>query len=159
MTQNLTGPPFLPHGFTARGKPRHDVGKDEKRHALADTALGDELGQPHDKGRARGQDEHHEETEPQGEPGNQVDVESEQGLVVPVEGVDQTGRLQQGESNGQVPRRLSDLLLAHGPLVPPLGEFGNNRGEKLDHDGARDVGHDAQAEDGETRQRTAGEEV
>ena len=69
MTKNLTGPPSSPDRLAARGQARHDVGEDEQDHALADAALGDELGEPHHEGRAGGQNEHHEEPEPQGELG------------------------------------------------------------------------------------------
>ena len=104
----------------AGGEAGDDVGEDEQTHALADAALGDELGEPHDEGRAGGHDRDHEQPEPEVELGDQVDVEAEQRLVVAVEGVDQTGRLQERQPDGEVPGRLGDLLLADGALVAPL---------------------------------------
>ena len=76
-----------------------------------------------------------------------------------VEGVDESGRLQEREPNGQVARGLGDLLLTNGPLVTPLAEFGNDAREQLDDDGARDVGHDPEAKDRESSQRPTREEV
>jgi hypothetical protein len=46
--------------------------------------------------------------------GSEADVLKE---LKKVEGVDEAGRLQQGQADGQVARRLGDLLLAHGALV------------------------------------------
>ena len=67
--------------------------------------------------------------------------------------------LEQGERDGQVPRRLGDPLLADGALVAPLLELRDDRGEQLDDDRARDVGHHAEPEDREPRQRAAAEQV
>ncbi len=137
----------------------HDVGEDEQAHALADAALGDQFGEPHDEGRAGGHDRDHEQTQFQVELGDEVDVEAEQRLVVTVEGVDESGRLQECQADREVARRLGDLLLTDGALVTPLRELGDDGREELDHDGARDVGHDAQSEDRESGERATGEEV
>ena len=76
-----------------------------------------------------------------------------------MEGVDQAGRLHDGQRHGEVAGGLGDLLLADRALVPPLLELGDHRREQLDDDGAGDVGHDAQAEDGQSDQGTPAEEV
>ncbi len=72
---------------------RHHVGEDQDRHALPDAALGDELGEPHDERRPGGQDQDHERGQGEAELRNEVDRGAEQCGVVPVEGVDQAGRL------------------------------------------------------------------
>jgi len=51
------------------------------------------------------------------------------------------------------------FFLTDGPLVAPLRELGDDGRQQLDHDGARDVGHDAEAEDRESGQGATGEEV
>ena len=91
--------------------------------------------------------------------GDQVDVGAQQGGVVAVEGVDQARRLHQGQRHRQVPGGLGDLLLPHGALVAPLLQLGDDRRQQLNDDGAGDVGHDAQAEDGQAHQRPTAEEV
>ena len=146
-------------GLEPRRDGGHHVGEDQDGHALADAALGDQLGQPHDHGRARRQDEHHEEGQRPAEGRDQVDAHPEQGRVVAVEGVDQAGRLHDGQGDGQVPGGLGDLLLPHRALVAPLLELGDDRRQQLDDDRAGDVRHDAQAEDGQAHQRAAAEEV
>ena len=150
---------LLVDGLEPGGDGGHHVGEDQDRHPLADAALGDQLGQPHDEGRPRREDQHHEEGQRPVEGRDQVDAGAEQGRVVAVEGVDEAGGLHHGQRHGEVAGGLGDLLLADRALVPPLLELGDHRGEQLDDDGARDVGHDAQAEDGQAHQRAAAEEV
>ena len=159
MIVNFALPPFLVDRLESGGDGGHHVGEDQDRHALADAALGDELGQPHDEGGAGGQDQHHEEGQRPVEAGDQVDARPEQGRVVAVEGVDEAGGLHDGQGHREVAGGLGDLLLADGALVPPLLELGDDGGEQLNDDGARDVGHDAQAEDGQAHQGAPAEEV
>ena len=83
----------------------------------------------------------------------------EQGRVVAVEGVDEARGLHDGQGHREVAGGLGDLLLPDGTLVPPLLELGDDRREQLNDDGAGDVGHDAQAEDGQAHQGAAAEEV
>jgi len=93
MIKNLVGPPRS-RPPTARGHARDDVGEDQEAHALANAALGDEFGEPHDKGGSRGHDCDHEQTQPQVELGDEVDVKAKQRLVVAVKGVDEARGLQ-----------------------------------------------------------------
>ena len=159
MIVNLADAPLLVDRLEPGGDGGHHVGEDQDRHALADAALGDELGQPHDEGRAGRQDQHHEEGQRPVEARDQVDARPEQGRVVAVEGVDEAGGLHDGQGHGQVAGGLGDLLLADRALVAPLLELGDDGGEQLNDDGAGDVGHDAQAEDGQAHQGAAAEEV
>ena len=84
---------------------------------------------------------------------------AEQPSAALVEQVDQAGRLHQGQGHGQVPGGLGQLLLAHRPLVTPLLQLGDDRGQQLDDDARGDVGHDPQPEHGHPGQGPAGEEV
>ena len=156
----LEAPALGEHGGTAGGDAGGHVGEDHDGHAVADAALGDELTEPHDEGRARREGQADEPPLPQGEVGDQVDVlGAEQSTPAVVEDVDEAGRLQQGQADGEVPGGLGELLLAHRALVTPFLELGDHRGQQLDDDRAGDVGHDAQPEQGHPQQPAAGEEV
>ncbi len=56
MIPNLTLPALLVDGPEAGRDGGHHVGEDQDRHALADAALGDQLGEPHDERGAGGED-------------------------------------------------------------------------------------------------------
>src|ERR1035441_7297337 len=172
MIKNLNGPPSSQTALTPEGSPattlakmRSDMPWPIPRWVMSSASercvrgSGYAHREPHHEGRAGREDQDHEEAQPQGEPRDQVDVKAEQRLVVAVKGVDEPRRLQERQANGEITSGLGDPLLADGALVAPLGEFGNNGREQLDHDGARDVGHDPQTKCRETRQRATGEEV
>ena len=98
-------------------------------------------------------------SQPEVELRNEVNRHADQCLIVAMEGIDQTSRLEKCQGNGQVPRGLGDLLLTHRSLVTPLFKFRDDRREQLNNDRARDVRHDTEAKDGQARQGATGEQV
>jgi hypothetical protein len=75
---------------TTRRQTRDDVRENQEAHALTNTSLGNQLGQPHNERGTRSHDGDHKQREPERELRNQVNIEAEQRLVVIVERVDQT---------------------------------------------------------------------
>src|SRR6266496_565423 len=69
------------------------------------------------------------------------------------------GRLEKREKHRAVARVLGDLALAGLALFFQLLELRGHRGHELHDDRGRDVGHDAERENREARERSAGEHV
>ena len=67
--------------------------------------------------------------------------------------------LQDGQRDRQVAGVLGQLVLTRLPFLLQLLEPRDDHGEQLDDDARRDVGHDAQREDRQLEQRSAGEQV
>ena len=136
-----------------------DVREDQNRHAVADAALGDELGEPHHYGRPGGEDEDDEQHAGRREVGDEVDVAAAAEELAAVEEKDQAGALHDSERHGEVTGCLGQLALADRALLAPLLELRDHRLEKLDDDRRRDVGHDPEAEDGGSGEGATREQV
>ena len=67
--------------------------------------------------------------------------------------------LQQADAHRHVAGGLGDLALPDGAHLLPLLDAGNDHAEDLHDDRRRDVGQDAEREDGELRQGTTGEQA
>ena len=134
---------------------RHDAHEDDERHAVADAALRDKLAHPHDERSARHEREHDEDV---GEDLRHLRGEHhavlrrlEQQQVA--DGIDQT------QTQRQVTRDLRDLATTRLAFLSPAPDGGDDALHQLHDDRCRDVGHDAQRENREIRQRTAREQV
>ena len=138
---------------------RDDVGEDQDRHAVADAALGDELGEPHHHGRAGGEHEDDEQHPRSGEVLDEVDVAAGAEELAAVEQEHQARALHDGKRDGEVAGGLGELALADGSLLAPLLELRDHRLEQLDDDRGRDVGHDPEPEDRGSGERAAREQV
>lgn len=110
-------PPALPSVLEkiTCGRPAHDVRKDDQRHAIADTALGDELTNPHDQHGARGErtDDHEVEDDTGSAGAIKADAEALKEEEV-------THGVEDCQSQGEVTRilrnlGLTDLALAGKP--------------------------------------------
>ena len=132
-----------------------DAHEDDKRHAVADAALRDELAHPHDERGTGHQREHHQDIgEDLGHLGREhhaVLRGLEQQQVA--DGVDQA----QGQR--QVTRDLGDATPAGLAFLRPTAHRRDDALHQLHDDGCGDVGHDAQREYREVRKRAAGEQV
>ena len=139
-----------------RGQARHDVGKDDEAHAVADAALSDDLAHPHDEDGTRKHGHHDDDVhEDLGEARlREVDAET---LALEQEEV--AHGVQQGQANGEVARVLRHPALARLALARKRSEARHNGLEHLHDDLGRDVGHDAEAEHRHARQGAAAEQV
>ncbi len=144
--------------LTERGREGRDhLAEDQHRHAVADAAFGDQLTEPHDHCGAGGHRDHHHE-----EGLGAVVVQQRQLALEEAAGARQghdAGGLQQRKAQGQVARVLGDLRLAGLALLLQRLEPRDHHDEKLQDDAGRDVGHDAQREDGQLEQGATGEQV
>ena len=145
---------------------RHDRGEDQQRHAVADAPLRDELAHPHEQRRAGDQGEHHETDAGQVEvlvATEQVEsggvLHTAEPAAAVVEQVRQAERLHERDGDREVAGPLRDLALPDRALLLPLLELRDHHGEDLHDDRARDVRHDPEREDGELRERAAGEQL
>ena len=134
---------------------RHDAHEDDERHAVADAALGDKLAHPHDEGGTGDQGEHDDDVRERlghlrGEL-HTVGRRLEQQQVA--------HRVDEAETQRQVAGHLGDLTTARIPLASPASHGGDNALHQLHDDGCGDVGHDAEREHREVRQRATGEQV
>jgi len=142
-----------------------DTGGDQQRHAVADTALGDELAEPHDHHGAG----HHDDDDGH-QPHDRLVVDhvarrtallggrTLQQPAVRGEGND-AGGLQQRQRDREVARVLRHLGLAGLPLLAQLLEARDHHRQQLHDDARGDVGHDADREHRQLQQRAAGEHV
>ena len=139
-------------------EPGDDLGEDQQGHAVADAALGDQLAEPHDHGGAGGHGHDHDQ-----EGGGAVAVQ--QALVAALEQIagpgerDDAGRLEDGESEGQVAGVLGDLGLTGLTLLLERLEPRDDHDEQLQDDAGGDVGHDPQREDRQLEKGATGEQV
>ena len=133
-------------------QPHHNAGEDDQRHAVADAPLRDLLAQPHDERRARGQrqDGHQDE--------RKTRVQHEPALARLQSGSDPE-RLHDRKNHRQVPRPLRDLAPPQLAFLLELLQGGHHHGQQLQNDRRRDVGHDAQGEDGQPPEHAAAEQV
>ena len=74
MTQNWSVDAVGLHERELGGDLADDAHEDDQRHAVADAALGDQLTEPHDEGRAGRQGEHHDAAPVRRVVGDQVDA-------------------------------------------------------------------------------------
>ena len=151
--------PDRPH---RRGEGRRDRGEDQDRHAVADAALGDELGEPHDEAGAGGHRDDHEQLRPPHVVGEQLLALRDAGGAEQLTAAgdrDQRGGLQQRERDREVARVLRQPRLARLTLLVEGLEVRDDDAQQLHDDRRRDVRHDAEGEDRQLQQRAAGEQV
>ena len=140
--------------FNAARQADDDAGEDEQAHAVADAALGDLLTQPHDEGGAGGEGDDAERDEGSAGDGDHRLAGAGAGQR---EG-DGEG-LHDAQQDRDVAGPLGDLAAAEFAFLLKLRERLVDDGEQLEDDRRRDVRHDAEGEDGELAQVSAGEEV
>jgi hypothetical protein len=134
----------------AAGQAGDDAGKDQQAHAVADAALGNLLAQPHDEGRAGGQRQHRHQ------------IEADAGIehhVTAGEHERDANRLHRGQNHGHIAGPLRDLAPPQFAFLLDARQRLINHGEQLEDDRGRDVGHDAQGEDGHAAQVAAAKQV
>ena len=155
---NLPVSSLLQDRVPLRGERGDHAREDQDRHAVADAPLRDQLAQPHDEGGPGGHDQHDEGDVGAGERALREHV-GEPGRVRIVEQEHEARGLQQRQHHRHVAGPLVDLLGAGLALLLPLLELGDHDRHQLHDDRAGDVGHDAEREDRQAGQRTAGEQV
>ena len=140
---------------TSGGEAGHDPGEDDQGDAVADALLGDQLAQPDEEHRPRGEGQAERDGGQEGGAVEEAEVGDD-----PLPG--QQGGLgvglQQGQGHGEDAGVLGE---ARAPGLAFLGELrqaGDHGGQDLHHDLGRDVGVDAEGGDGEGLQRAPGEE-
>ena len=133
------------------GQARSNTGKDDDRDAVAQSALGDLLTQPHQEHRACGQADHRGHAEPETGSDHQARCAFQRKR--------NAHRLEQRQAQRAVARVLGDLAPACFAFLLHLFQRGNDVGQQLHDDGRRNVGHDAQREHREARQRATREHV
>ena len=127
--RELDVPRLLEQVRTLEREARHDRGEDEDRHAVAHTALGDQLTEPHHHrgtGRPREDDECGLpwcEVGDQHEAGREVEAERTEATVASLQREHEGGRLHDRERDREVARPLRDLLLPGLALLLPLLEL------------------------------------
>ena len=129
----------------------HDAGKDQQRHAVAHAAFGDLLAQPHDESAARGQGQHGHQNE------SRAGMDDE--ISAPLQLPGNTERLHRAQNHSQIARPLGDLLAPQFAFLLQLGQRLIDHGQQLQNDGRRDVGHDAQGENRQAAQLSAGKQI
>ena len=154
----------LKDGVVAVRETRDDGGEDQDGHPVGDTALADELTDPHEErsaGHQRGDDEEctrHERIE-QHDIGCLRRGAEERRTVALAEDEGEARTLEERDDDRDVARGLRDLALAHGAHLLPLLQLRDDDVQDLHDDAGRDVGHDAEREDRERPERTAREQV
>ncbi len=146
----------------AAGERRGDRGEDQQRHAVADSALGDELGEPHDEAGARGHRDDHEQLRPPGLVGQELVAGGDAAVAEELTAAgdrDERRRLQERERDREVARVLGEAGLACLALLVQRLEVRDDDAQQLHDDRRRDVRHDAEREDRQLQQRAAREEV
>ena len=114
---------------------RHDVGEDDKAHAVADTTLSDELAHPHDEHSAGDKGAHDHDIE--------NDLGSIGAVEADTEALEQeqiTDRVQNRKSKREITRILGDLGLTDLALTSKLVQRRHHGLKHLKDDRARDVG-------------------
>ena len=119
----------------------HNTGENQQRHAVANTAFGNLLAQPHDEHAARSQSQHGHQDEAH------AGINHEITLLLQAER--DTKRLDGAEDNSQVARPLGDFLAPQFAFFLQFCQRLINHGQQLQNDGGGDVGHDAQRENGQ----------
>ena len=136
----------------ARDDPRHD----DQRDAVADSALGDLLADPHHEHRARGDREHGDDAEA---PARSVDHRAAARRLDVLERDRDHEALHHRQHHRAVARVLADLAPPRLAFLVQFVEVGPRDLEQVQDDRDRDVGHDAQREDRKPLQRAAREQI
>ena len=138
-----------------RGEAGHDPGEDDQGDAVADALLGDQLAQPDQEHRPRGEGQAEGDGGQEGGAVEEAEVGDD-----PLPG--QQGGLgvglQQGQGHGEDAGVLGEARAPGLALLGELRQAGDHGGQDLHHDLGRDVGVDAEGGDGEGLQRAPGEE-
>ena len=162
-TRRKTSKPLrLPDRPHRRGEGRRDRGEDQDRHAVADAALGDELGEPHDEAGAGGHRDDHEQLRPPHVVGEQLLALGDAGGAEQLTAAGdrhQRRRLQQCERDREVAGVLRQPRLARLTLLVEGLEVRDDDAQQLHDDRRGDVRHDAEREDRQLQQRAAREQV
>jgi hypothetical protein len=142
------------------GERRRDRGEDQQRHAVADALLGHQLAEPHDEAGPRRHGDDHDQDRHEVVVGDEVLLAggTEETAGRAGDG-DERRRLQDGETDGQVPRVLRELAGPGLALLLEGLEPRDHHRQQLDDDARRDVRHDPQREHRQLQQRTAAEQV
>src|ERR1017187_3072115 len=148
----LGSPTTIPAKIMSDMQPHHDPGKDNERHAVADPAIADLLAEPHDERRAGGQRDDGHQYESPARVGDEAPITVLQSLR-------DAERLDDGEGNGQIAGPLRNLTAAQLAFFLKFFERRHHDRQELQDDGCRDVGHDAQGENGEPPDVAAREQV
>ena len=146
-----TGADQLQHPGNGARESRGDAGENDDRNAVAQAPLSHLLAEPHQEHGAGHQ------RDDGGEAEHQPRVDHQSGLRL--ERDRDAGRLEKREKYRPVARVLRDLALARLAFFLELLQLRGNRGHELHDDRGRDIGHDAEREDGEARKRPAREHV
>ena len=139
------------HAGERRRQFRDDAGEDDQRNAVADTARGDLLAEPHQEHGAAGQ----------GDRGR--DQEEHAGFADHIAGALQSDGDAIGLEHGENHREIAGILiqrLAAGLAFLLQGfELRRHGGQQLDDDRCRDIRHDVQRKDRHAVDAAAGEHV
>src|SRR6202046_713081 len=121
-----------------------DSGHDDERDAVADSAFGNLLADPHQEHRARGEryDGHHDKTD-----AGIVNDTAAAGRRRFFERDREHRALEQREHHGAVAGVLGDLAAARLAFFVELVEIGRRNFQQVEDDGDGDVRHDAERED------------
>jgi hypothetical protein len=147
---HLAGAHLLEGAADGGRQPGDDAGEDQHGDAVADAALGDLLAEPHQEHRACGQCDRRDQHE--------LHAGVDRDALI-LEGGRGAEALEQRQHQREVARPLGQLAPARLAFLLDRGQRGHDHGHHLDDDGRRDVGHHAHREDGQARQRAAGEHV
>src|SRR5438445_5810760 len=129
----------------------YDAGEDQQRHSVTHAALGDLLAQPHDERAAGGQRQHRHQNKPD------TRIDDEVATFLQANG--DTKRLNGAEHNCQIAGPLGNLLASEFTFLLQLSQGLIHYRQQLQDDGRRDVGHDAQSENGQLAQLPATEQI
>ena len=132
-------------------EPGHDAGEDDDRNAVAETAFRDLLTEPHQEHRAG------HETHGAREAEHQAGHQNETSLTF--QSHCNADRLEEPQKQRAVARVLSDLATAGLAFLTQRLKTRQHIRQHLHDDRCRDVGHDAESEHREARQRATGEHV
>src|SRR5207249_4925236 len=125
-------------------------GKDDQRHAIADTAVGNLLAEPHDERRSGRQCEHRHEYETDARVYNHA---------LPLESNRDACRLHRAKHHREVTRVCGDLPASEFAFFGKLLQVWPDDRQQLQNDRCRDIRHDPQRKDGEAPEITASEQI
>ena len=152
---NVNAPQAAVFAFSRRSATpaagRRQFRQNQKRHAVADTALSDLFAQPHDERAARSEGEHGHQDEAR------TRVVDEVTRLLQAEG--NAERLDGAEDDGKITRPLGDLLAPHLAFFLQLGQRFVHHREQLQNNGGGNVGHDAEGENRHPAQVAAAKQV
>ena len=125
-----------------------DADKDDQRDTVTNAACGDLLTQPHQEHGAPDQRDHSRRDKEHTRVRHQITGLQADGKAI---------GLERRQQNRAIARVLVDLFAALFALFLHLLKRRNQRGQQLNDNRGRDVGHDAQRKNPHTAKRTAGE--